>query len=128
MKPRSLEQLPLPVHFQADPHKLVVIEKDKRMLPFLKMLEEAQPPGHTRIVHGDALGFDYEAHLDQQARSDQQHSDNHGNGNAPVKVIGNLPFGVATPILLSFLRDLSYGTGPELRTTTRSSFPAVRQK
>ena len=52
------------------------------------------------VSHGDILKFDYEAALKEDTKT----------GHA-VKIIGNLPFNVATPLLFSFLSMLSYGTG-----------------
>eukprot|EP00045_Choanoeca_perplexa_P013812 m.158272 g.158272 ORF g.158272 m.158272 type:complete len:362 (+) comp16465_c0_seq1:41-1126(+) len=118
---------------QAGPRKLIIIEKDRRMLPMLEMLQEARPET-TVIVHGDALDIDYQALIEEHwvpptptVRTDgiipQPSSPLDTTGSSTtqntsksdikpaIQVVGNLPFGVATPLLMQFLRMASDNSG-----------------
>ncbi|MDP2621182.1 MAG: 16S rRNA (adenine(1518)-N(6)/adenine(1519)-N(6))-dimethyltransferase RsmA [Hyphomicrobiales bacterium] len=65
--------------------KLVAIERDERCLEALKEIA-ACCPGRLEIVSGDALKTDY-ASL----------------APAPVRIVGNLPYNIATPLLTGWL-------------------------
>jgi 16S rRNA (adenine1518-N6/adenine1519-N6)-dimethyltransferase len=69
----------------ADP--LIVIEKDARFLPLIEPLIEWSE-GRLRIVHGDALVADEGALL----------------GGVRAGVVSNLPYNVATPLLVKWLK------------------------
>jgi 16S rRNA (adenine1518-N6/adenine1519-N6)-dimethyltransferase len=65
--------------------ELIAVERDHRCLPALNEIAEACP-GRLKIVEGDAL--DIAAHV---------------LGRAPRRVVANLPYNVATPLLLKWL-------------------------
>jgi 16S rRNA (adenine1518-N6/adenine1519-N6)-dimethyltransferase len=66
--------------------RVVAIERDTRCLPALQEIAERCPDRLT-IVEGDAMGIDLAAY----ART------------APVRVVANLPYNVATALLVSWL-------------------------
>jgi 16S rRNA (adenine1518-N6/adenine1519-N6)-dimethyltransferase len=63
--------------------RVVAIERDARALPALAEIAAACP-GRLEIVHGDALSFDYRF-------------------DGPAKIVANLPYNIATPLLLSWI-------------------------
>uniref|UniRef100_A0A3P8UHQ2 rRNA adenine N(6)-methyltransferase n=1 Tax=Cynoglossus semilaevis TaxID=244447 RepID=A0A3P8UHQ2_CYNSE len=77
---------------------LVVVEKDSRFIPGLKLLSDAAP-GKLRIVHGDILTY----RMDRGFK--MKHPPN-------LHIIGNLPFNVSTPLIIKWLEDMSNRTGP----------------
>eukprot|EP00730_Choanoeca_flexa_P006469 TRINITY_DN12157_c0_g2_i2.p2 TRINITY_DN12157_c0_g2~~TRINITY_DN12157_c0_g2_i2.p2 ORF type:complete len:349 (+),score=43.99 TRINITY_DN12157_c0_g2_i2:47-1093(+) len=100
---------------RAEPRRLIVIEKDRRMLPMLDMLREARPET-TIVVHGDALDIDYQALVEEHWIPPTTADDNSGStgidlSKPAVQVVGNLPFGVATPLLMNFLRMAADNSG-----------------
>lgn len=66
--------------------KIVVIERDERALPALSEISEAWP-GRIDIVPGDALTTDWNA----------------VTAGRPVKIVANLPYNIATPLLTGWL-------------------------
>jgi 16S rRNA (adenine1518-N6/adenine1519-N6)-dimethyltransferase len=67
--------------------RLIALELDREFITPLRQRFHSRP--HVEIVHADALQFDF-AHLDE-----------------PVKVVANLPYGTAVPILTRMLRTSS---------------------
>ncbi len=65
--------------------KVVAIERDERTLPALAQIAQAYP-GRLEVVSGDALEVDY-ASLVQ----------------GPAKIVANLPYNIATPLLIGWL-------------------------
>lgn len=65
--------------------EVIVIERDRRFLPVLDEISAAYP-GRLKVVEGDALKIDA-AKL----------------GSAPRRIVANLPYNVATPLLLNWL-------------------------
>lgn len=65
--------------------KVIAIEMDERALPALAEIGAAYP-GRLEVIHGDALQMDYLALAE-----------------GPTKVIANLPYNVATPLLTGWL-------------------------
>jgi 16S rRNA (adenine1518-N6/adenine1519-N6)-dimethyltransferase len=65
---------------------VVAIEKDARFLPALDAIAEAYP-GRLEIVAADAMNVDY-ARL----------------APSPARIVANLPYGVATPLLIAWLK------------------------
>jgi 16S rRNA (adenine1518-N6/adenine1519-N6)-dimethyltransferase len=65
---------------------VVAIEKDRRCLEALAPLVGASQ-GRLRVIEGDALTIDYAA-----------------LGPGPLKIVANLPYNIATPLLISWLR------------------------
>ena len=68
--------------------KVIAIERDERAIPALEEIA-ARWPGRLEIIHGDALETDYPA---LAART-----------GLPVKVVANLPYNIATPLLTGWL-------------------------
>jgi 16S rRNA (adenine1518-N6/adenine1519-N6)-dimethyltransferase len=67
--------------------RVVAIEKDRRCLPALAQIAEVYP-GRLDIVEGDAREVDYAAL----------------GLTAPARIVANLPYSVATPLLISWLK------------------------
>jgi 16S rRNA (adenine1518-N6/adenine1519-N6)-dimethyltransferase len=67
--------------------RVVVIEKDERCLPALGQIAEAYP-GRIEIVAADAREVDYGAL----------------NLQPPARIVANLPYSVATPLLIGWLK------------------------
>lgn len=65
--------------------KVIAIEMDERALPALAQISDAYP-GKLEVIHGDALKVDYLALV-----------------NGPTKIVANLPYNVATPLLTGWL-------------------------
>jgi 16S rRNA (adenine1518-N6/adenine1519-N6)-dimethyltransferase len=68
--------------------KVIAIERDTRCIPALEAIA-ARYPGRLQIVEGDAL------EVDQAALA--------AGAPGPVKVVANLPYSVATPLLIGWL-------------------------
>lgn len=66
--------------------KVVALEVDKRLLPILQ--ETLAGHENVQVIHADALRYDYGAVLPQ----------------APVKLVANLPYNIATPLLYRWLK------------------------
>ncbi len=67
--------------------RVVAIEKDTRCLPALEAIA-ARYPGRLEVIGGDALDVDYSKLALQQ----------------PTRIVANLPYGVATPLLIGWLK------------------------
>ncbi len=74
----------------AGARKVVAIERDERCLAALAEIAEACPD-RLHVIAGDALEADYAA-LAQL----------HGDGG-PVRIVANLPYNIATPLLTGWL-------------------------
>lgn len=72
----------------AEDVTLTLIEKDRNMVAWLR---EKLPPSRVELFHMDALDFDLRTL--------------HGRG--PVKMVGNLPYYVSTPLIAKFASALS---------------------
>ena len=66
-------------------HKVIAIERDARALPALAEIAAACP-GRLEIVEADALEVDYRALAE-----------------GPVRIVANLPYNIATPLLTGWL-------------------------
>lgn len=66
--------------------KVVAIERDERALPALAEIAEAWP-GRLEVIHGDALSTDWNA----------------VTAGRSVKIVANLPYNIATPLLTGWL-------------------------
>ena len=71
----------------AGARKVVAIERDERCLPALEEIA-AHYPGRLEIVAGDALHADYAALA----------------AGEPAKIVANLPYNIATPLLVGWLK------------------------
>lgn len=78
---------------KAAPKKLTAIEFDPRAVKALSSLQEAAQ-GKLEIIEGDALAFDLKTISD-----------------APRIIIANLPYNVATPLLIGWLEQISADKG-----------------
>ena len=67
--------------------RVIAIEKDERCLPALAAIEVAYP-GRLEIVAGDARSVDFGAL----------------NLRRPARIVANLPYSVATPLLIGWLK------------------------
>lgn len=79
---------------------VTVIEKDPRFLPSLELLKDASY-GRLDIHLGDVLSFNLENIFPQELK--QSWSDRPPN----IHLIGNLPFNVATPLIIKWLHAIS---------------------
>lgn len=71
--------------------KVVAIERDERALPALAEISAAWP-GKLTVIHGDALSADWQTIA----------------GQRPVKIVANLPYNIATPLLTGWLTKHSW--------------------
>jgi 16S rRNA (adenine1518-N6/adenine1519-N6)-dimethyltransferase len=67
---------------------VIAVERDPRCLPALASISDAYP-ARLQVVEGDALTMDWPAHLKQH--------------QGPVSIIANLPYGIATTLLIGWL-------------------------
>lgn len=67
--------------------KVIAIERDERVLPILEQIGDAAP-GQIEIILADALEVDYRALAD-----------------GPTRIIANLPYNIATPLLTGWLSE-----------------------
>ena len=65
--------------------RVVAVERDPRCLPALAEIA-AHYPGRLEVIEGDALKVDLRQHL-----------------QAPVRIVANLPYNVATPLLTGWI-------------------------
>ncbi len=72
-------------------NKVVAIERDERALPALAEISAAWP-GKLTVIHGDALSADWQTIA----------------GQGPVKIVANLPYNIATPLLTGWLTRHSW--------------------
>ncbi|XP_073999413.1 mitochondrial transcription factor B1 [Rhodnius prolixus] len=82
------------------PAKLIVLEKDRRFLPTLEMLKDSSPC-EMDILVGDVLSFNMENLFPSDLIKLWS--------NRPPKIhlIGNLPFNVATPLIIKWLSSIA---------------------
>ncbi|KAJ1786456.1 hypothetical protein LPJ59_005928 [Coemansia sp. RSA 2399] len=88
---------------------VVAVEKDERFGPTLQQLQEASD-GRLRVLLGDMLKIDHQQIIDNGLKLRS------GNGEKSepfeyVHLLGNLPFNVATPLLIQWLHFLSMQQG-----------------
>ena len=108
---------PLTRSLLNSPHvkQVISVEKDDRFFPALQLLAQATND-QFKLVQGDILEVDEEElllhyGLDQQA-TDFESWQTMGSTERPeVLLTGNLPFGIATPLLIKWLRDLNQMRG-----------------
>ncbi|RDE09864.1 16S rRNA (adenine(1518)-N(6)/adenine(1519)-N(6))-dimethyltransferase RsmA [Pelagibacterium lacus] len=70
----------------AGARKVVAIERDDRTMPALAQIAEAYPGGQLEVIAADALEVDYAALADGR-----------------TKIVANLPYNIATPLLTGWL-------------------------
>jgi dimethyladenosine transferase 1 len=85
------------------PKKVLLIEKDKRFKPTLELLRECAP-GKVDIYYGDVLSFNMSRLFpEEEVRAWDDTIPN-------VRIIGNLPFSISTPLIVRWLKEMSQGT------------------
>ena len=65
--------------------EVIAIERDARALPALQQISDAYP-GRLTVISGDAMEIDYRSLAD-----------------GPTRIIANLPYNIATPLLTGWL-------------------------
>jgi 16S rRNA (adenine1518-N6/adenine1519-N6)-dimethyltransferase len=70
--------------------RVIAVERDERAIAALQEIAAAYP-GRLDIVPGDALTFDAQAYVDRCG--DQ----------GPLRIVANLPYNIATPLLVSWV-------------------------
>jgi 16S rRNA (adenine1518-N6/adenine1519-N6)-dimethyltransferase len=70
----------------AGAKQVIAVERDQRALAALAEIAERYP-GRLKIIAGDALAFDWRPHLQ----------------GAPARIVANLPYNIATPLLIGWL-------------------------
>lgn len=78
---------------RAGARSVIAVEYDARAVGALQELQDAVP-GRLRVVHGDALETDLTALAD-----------------APRAIVANLPYNIATPLLIGWLRQIHADPG-----------------
>lgn len=122
---------------ERSPFEIIAIEKDRRFLPILEQLADSVLPGQVKILLGDALEhelnniFGDPSKLAAQYKLASNLPDYLFNFTRewcddklpPMRVVGNLPFSVSTPLLIKWLNYISlrhsfwqYGRVPMLLT------------
>ncbi|CAG2116478.1 unnamed protein product, partial [Medioppia subpectinata] len=90
---------------EKGPKELYVIEKDRRFLPMLEMLADASLPGQMKIIIGDVMDYSFEGLFPDETRREWTDT------SPPIRIVGNLPFNVSTPLIIRWLRDMSARKG-----------------
>ncbi|KAF0974892.1 hypothetical protein FDP41_006059 [Naegleria fowleri] len=88
---------------QANPKRLIVVEKDERFMPALQNLQQSVEEDKMHIVQGDILKVDQYKLMDHFLEPEEKIVNHEEIANTVF--IGNLPFGIATPLLINWLRD-----------------------
>ena len=97
---RGLDEAAFRALLDEGAREVVAIERDPRFLPALEDIAAAYD-GRLRIVESDALDVDFRA-LAGEARA---------RGAQTVKIVANLPYNIATPLLLGWLRNVDAYSG-----------------
>jgi 16S rRNA (adenine1518-N6/adenine1519-N6)-dimethyltransferase len=74
--------------------RVIAVERDQRAISALQEIAEAYP-SRLDIVAGDALSIDPRSRVD--------HGADHGADHGPVRIVANLPYNIATPLLVSWI-------------------------
>ncbi|XP_010877485.3 dimethyladenosine transferase 1, mitochondrial isoform X1 [Esox lucius] len=91
---------------------LLLVEKDNRFIPGLKLLSEVAP-GKVRIVQGDILTYRMDRGFPKVLTKAWE------DDPPDLHIIGNLPFNVSTPLIIKWLENISNRTGPFVYGRTR---------
>lgn len=88
------------------PKHLVVVEKDRRFMPTMKLLADAVSPKIPMDIYcANILNFPIETAFPDDLRCEWD------GPLAPVHLIGNLPFAISTRLLINWIRDISLRQG-----------------
>lgn len=93
---------------KQQPKKLIVIEKDTRFKPTLDMLVDActMANGEMEVIYNDVMKIDMSKVFPETIKAAWE-------DKAPkIKIIGNLPFNVSTPLIIKWLHAISEKRGP----------------
>ncbi|KAL0485257.1 mitochondrial dimethyladenosine transferase [Acrasis kona] len=96
----------------AGARRVIAVEKDERFFPSLQMIGQAVDDQEEKkqkfnLIHGDILEV---SEYDLLKEFGEQDTSN-------VTIIGNLPFGIATPLLIKWLRDVNTYSGVFSKTS-----------
>jgi len=91
----------------AGTEKVVVVEKDSRFIPALQTIQSSIQPNRMHIHRDDILKIDQKKILEDVGVVKVD-----WNQDAEVKVLGNLPFGVSTELLLRWIHQIPNREGP----------------
>jgi dimethyladenosine transferase 1 len=83
--------------------KVLLIEKDTRFKSTLDLLSE-YAPGKVETYYGDVLSFNMSQLFPEEAKREWE------DEVPPIRIIGNLPFSISTPLIIRWLRDISNRT------------------
>ncbi|XP_064625219.1 dimethyladenosine transferase 1, mitochondrial-like [Lineus longissimus] len=89
---------------EAGPKAVVVVEKDRRFFPTLKMLQESVDSPLV-IVHGDILSFEMDNVFPEYLKKPWE------DKPPDIHIIGNLPFSVSTALIVKWMEDISERRG-----------------
>lgn len=81
--------------------EVLAVEIDRSMLPVLE--ESLAGVGNVRVINADALTVDYGSLL---GASPDTGSDSGRESRAPWRMVSNLPYNVATPLVMRILTDV----------------------
>ncbi|XP_015782051.1 dimethyladenosine transferase 1, mitochondrial-like [Tetranychus urticae] len=87
------------------PRELFVIEKDRRFLPMLEMLADAAYPGQMKIMLGDIRDIKMDSFFHPDLKRDWL------DKLAPIHIFSNLPFNIASVLLIQWMHQLHTRTG-----------------
>ncbi|XP_049851211.1 dimethyladenosine transferase 1, mitochondrial-like [Schistocerca gregaria] len=91
-----------------NPRAVAVVEKDYRFLSSLRTIQSALPDRKLSIFLDDVLKVDEKAIFDEIGAEKTPWEAKYN----PNRIIGNLPFGVATALLIKWVRNCSTKKGP----------------
>ncbi|KAJ1666531.1 hypothetical protein IW140_004622 [Coemansia sp. RSA 1813] len=89
---------------------VVAVEKDERFIPTLQQLQDASD-GRLRVMLGDMLKVDHQKIIDNGLQLESRNGAKDAVSFEYVHLLGNLPFNVATPLLIQWLHLLSARQG-----------------
>lgn len=84
-----------------NPRRMLVVEKDHRFIPALETIQSAVPEGKMHIHRGDILKADVASLLTSLGVEAQPWED-----ESDTKIIGNLPFNIATALLIQWMKEI----------------------
>ncbi|XP_034194215.1 mitochondrial transcription factor B1 [Osmia lignaria lignaria] len=90
------------------PKKLTVIEKDERFKPMLDMLIDsyAAVNGEMEVIYNDIMKVDMSDLFPTSVKTAWE------DRSPKIRLIGNLPFNVSTPLIIKWLHAISEKRGP----------------
>ena len=83
----------------ANAKKVIAIERDQRFLSALGEISQASA-GRLQIIEGDALAQNYGL---ISGANDRVNANTAGDPAGHVKIVANLPYNIATPLLIKWL-------------------------